>query len=212
MFKNKKLLIFTSLLTLLPIAAGLILWDKLPEQVPTHWNMNGEVDGWSSRGFAVFGLPLVLLAVHIFCLFFTLSDKRNQDQTKKVLSMMLWICPIISLAGSAAIYGFVLGYRVNMARLPFILMAMMLLVVGNYLPKCRHNYTIGIKLPWTLNSEENWNATHRLGGKVWVIGGILNLVLAFLPLEISVWMLFVVMALVVLIPTAYSYWYMKTKE
>ena len=66
--KHLKFLIMTSFIILLPILAGLLLWDQLPEQIPSHWNTDGEIDGWSSKPFAVFGLPLILLAVHWLCM------------------------------------------------------------------------------------------------------------------------------------------------
>ncbi|MGN0573860.1 MAG: DUF1648 domain-containing protein, partial [Acutalibacteraceae bacterium] len=69
--KNKIKIIITSLLTVLPIAAGLILWNRLPEKIPTHFNAAGEPDGTSGKAFAVFGIPLFLLAVHLFCVFMT---------------------------------------------------------------------------------------------------------------------------------------------
>ena len=65
--KNLKVLIITSLIILLPIVAGVILWNQLPEQIPSHWNMNGEVDGWSSKPFAVFGMPLIMVALQWIC-------------------------------------------------------------------------------------------------------------------------------------------------
>lgn len=206
---NKGKLILSSLLTFLPMIAGLLLWKQLPEQVPTHWNANGEVDGYSSRALAVFGLPLFLLAIHWLCLVVTTSDKNNDKQTGKVLTTMFWICPLISLFGGATIYGTILGYQFDMTTLPCVILGIMFLVIGNYLPKCRHNYTIGIKLPWTLASEENWNATHRFSGKVWVIGGFAVLLLVFLPKSFSFPCIMATLIGIVLIPTVYSYLYMK---
>ena len=206
---HKGKLILSSLLILVPIIAGLLLWEQLSEQVPTHWNANGEVDGFSSPSFAVFGLPLFLLAIHWLCLIVTTSDKSNDRQTGKVLTSMFWICPIISLFGGATIYGSILGYQFDMVALPCVLLGVMFLVIGNYLPKCRHNYTIGIKLPWTFASEENWNATHRMAGKLWVICGLGMLVMAFLPGKYMALGLIGTLILAVLVPTLYSYFYSK---
>ena len=72
--KNLKILIITTVIILLPILAGVVMWDRLPEQMPTHWNADGEIDGWSSKGFAVFGLPLVMLGVQLLAAFATFSD------------------------------------------------------------------------------------------------------------------------------------------
>ena len=72
--KNKGALILTSLVLLVPILVGLLLWDRLPEQIPSHWGINGEVDGWSSKAFAVFGFPCILLAMHWVCVLISSAD------------------------------------------------------------------------------------------------------------------------------------------
>lgn len=213
MFKKyKKQLIISSTIILLPIAAGLLLWNQLPEQVPTHWNAAGEVDNYSSRGFAVFGLPVFLLAIHWLCLFVTKSDKANENQTEKIMKLPLWFCPIISILGTASIFYSALGYSLNMVSLPCLLMGAMFLIIGNYLPKCKHNYTIGIKLPWTLASEENWNATHRFGGKVWVIGGLVIALGALLPEKVIFPTILAALLICALLPAVYSYRYMRKCE
>jgi len=85
------------------------------------------------------------------------------------------------------------------------------IVIGNYMPKCRQNYTMGIKLPWTLNDEENWNKTHRLAGKIWVAGGILIVISALLQ---CFWICFAVFAVMLFVPFVYSWrlYSKKTKE
>ena len=88
----------------------------------------------------------------------------------------------------------------------------MFILIGNYLPKCKQNHTIGIKIPWTLNSEENWNATHRFSGKVWVICGILILFSIFLPTNFAAYAMIAVAAVMVALPIIYSYNYYKRQE
>ena len=207
--KNKIQLLIGSIVILLPIIAGLMLWNELPDRIPTHWGVDGQPDGWSGRGFAVFGLPLFLLAVHWFCLLVTTSDKKNAGQTKKMIVPMFWLCPAVSVLGSAAIYAYVLGYNWNMARLAAVLLGLLFLYIGNYLPKCRHNYTIGIRLPWTLASEDNWNATHRFAGKVWVAGSIGIIGLFFLPDTFAFPAMMAILAVLAIVPTVYSWLYQK---
>ena len=77
--KYWKTLFITSIVTLLPMALGLLLWDRLPEQLPSHWNVNGEVDGWSSKAFAVFGMPLILLGVQWLCALATCADPKRKN-------------------------------------------------------------------------------------------------------------------------------------
>ena len=81
-------------------------------------------------------------------------------------------------------------------------MGALFVVIGNYLPKCKQSYTVGIKIPWTLNDEENWNKTHRLAGFLWVIGGVVIMATAFLG---TFWLFFVVLIPMVIVPFVYSY-------
>ena len=89
--KNKNNLILSSIVISLPILVGLVLWNKLPDTFPTHWNCSGEADGFSSKTFAIFGIPLIMLALHWLCIWFTLKDPKNKEQSTKVFGMVLWI-------------------------------------------------------------------------------------------------------------------------
>lgn len=210
--ENKKKLILTSIVILLPILIGLILWNKLPDQVPTHWNAQGEVDGWSSKVFAVFGLPIVLFAVHWMCILVTSVDPKKQNIEGKVLWIVFWICPIISLLVGMLSYGAALGVEFKVDKIMLAIMGIMFIVVGNYLPKCKQSYTVGIKLPWTLNDEENWNRTHRMGGKLWVISGIILLLSMLLSTSAMAIVVLAVVGVSVLVPTVYSYLLFREKE
>lgn len=210
--ENKKKLILTSIVILLPILIGLILWNKLPDQVPTHWNSAGEVDGWSSKVFAVFGLPIVLFAVHWMCILVTSVDPKKQNIEGKVLWIVFWICPIISLLVGMLSYGAALGVEFKVDKIMLAIMGIMFIVIGNYLPKCKQSYTVGIKLPWTLNDEENWNRTHRMGGKLWVISGIILLLSMLLSTSAMAIVVLAVVGVSVLVPTVYSYLLFREKR
>ncbi|MBQ8208319.1 MAG: SdpI family protein [Clostridia bacterium] len=206
MIKNNKIkIIISSIIILLPIIAGLILWQSIPDKIAVHWNINNEADNYAGKYFAVFGLPLIILGIHLLCILGTALDKRNKDQNKKVFGLVFWISPCVSLFGGLVIYSHALGKALDVGLLTLILLGLMFIIVGNYLPKCKKNYTIGIKLPWTVNNEAVWNKTHRFGGIIWVIGGILMLITAFLPGNIMPIMLIAVLVLILVIPTVYSY-------
>ena len=200
--KNKATLILTSIVLLIPVVIGLILWDQLPEQIPSHWGINGEVDGWSSKPFTVFGFPCILLALHWICVLASSADPKAKDYHPKMFHLVLWICPVLSLVLNALVYTTALGYPLDVEIIMPLLVGLMFIIVGNLLPKCRQSYTMGIKLPWTLHNEENWNKTHRLGGKIWVIGGIITMSTAFIG---SFWILLGVLIVMVAVPTVYSY-------
>ena len=200
--KNLKLLIITSIIIILPILAGIILWNQLPAQMPTHWNAAGEVDGWSSKPFAVFGLPLIILAAQWLCVVGTSADPKKQNHSEKVLHLVLWIIPVISVVMGAVTYSVALGMDIRVEVITPILVGLVLTVIGNYLPKCKQNYTVGIKIPWTLNSEENWNRTHRFAGWLWTFCGIALMLTSLL----GGFGLFIIVALLmVFAPVLYSY-------
>ena len=202
---NKKTLIITSIVTILPVLIGIICWNRLPEVMATHFGFNNEANGFSSKAFAVFGLPLILLAVLWVGAFVTAHDPKRQNISPKMFSLMLWIAPVISLVAAATIYPVNLGYELDIAFFSELLVGLMFIIIGNYLPKARQNYTIGIKIPWTLANEENWNRTHRLAGYLWMICGILMIIISltrFVPAE---WLVGIFL-IMVLVPCIYSFW------
>ena len=200
--KNWKILVITSIVLLLPVLAGVILWNQLPEQMPTHWNAAGEIDGWSSKPFAVFGLPLLMLAIHWVCVLGTSADPKKDNHAGKVLHLVLWIVPVLSVVLHTVTYAAALGKEVRMELVMPIMIGLVLAIIGNYLPKCKQNYTIGIKIPWTLNSEENWNRTHRFAGRLWVACGIVIILTGFFG---GFWIFLGIVLLMVFAPFLYSY-------
>ena len=200
--KNLNILIITSIVILLPVLTGVVLWDTLPEQIPTHWNAAGEIDGWSSKAFAIFGLPLMMLAMHWLCVLGTAADPKKANHSDKLIHLVLWIIPIISVVLFALTYVAALGTEVRMEMVMPLLVGFVLTVVGNYLPKCKQSYTIGIKIPWTLHSEENWNRTHRFAGRLWLVCGLGIMLTAFVG---GFWFFLPIVLVMVLAPTVYSY-------
>ena len=211
--KNKKIkLMISSLVILLPIAFGLIFWNQLPERIATHWGPNGDPDGWSSREFAVFALPLFLFAIHWLCVLVTSKDPKNKDKNQKAQSLVLFIIPILSLLVNGMMYMTALGMPLRVEMIMPVFFGLLFIVLGNYMPKCRQNYTIGIKISWTLNSEENWNATHRFAGKLWMIGGALIMLGVFLPTTYIFVAFFAITTLMVIAPAIYSYNFHKKES
>ena len=200
--KNWKVLVITTIVMLMPILAGLILWNQLPEQMPTHWNAGGEVDGWSSKPFAVFGMPLVMLAVQWLCVVVTSADPKKAHHPEKVLHLIFWMIPVLSAVIHVIVYATALGKEVPVEMVMPVLVGLILAIVGNYMPKCKQNYTIGIKIPWTLDNEENWNKTHRFAGWLWTFCGIAIMLTGFLG---SFWIFLLIALLMVIAPIIYSY-------
>ena len=204
MKKNKIEPVLTTVVCLLPILAGLAVYDRLPEVIATHWGADGMPNGYSSRAFAVFALPLFMAALNLFLRFALSTDPKKANMSPVLKRISYWILPVISVLGSASMLGSALGYSFNMTTVATAFVGVLFIVIGNYLPKTKQSYTMGIKLPWTLHSAENWNRTHRLAGFLWIIGGALLLICSLLHL-FSVWVLTGVLILMAVVPMAYSY-------
>jgi len=172
---------------------GSILWYRLPEQ-------NSSV-----RFATVFGLPLFFLALYILCLFFTLRDPQNQNQSSKALNMIFWMFPLTAVLICALLYASAFGIVSITPRLFPLFNGLTFIVIGNYLPKCKQNHTIGIRVKWALENAENWNATHRVGGRVWVFGGFVLAIGAFLPGNVPAFAQIVPLLLIGFFPFIYSY-------
>ena len=206
---NIKKLIISSLAILCPIIFGLIFWNELPELIAIHYGFSGEADGFGNKFFVVFGIPFILLTIHWLCMIMTSLDRKNQEQNPKALGIVFWIMPLASFFVSAMMYSVIFGAKFNFYSLIFLFIGVLFITVGNYMPKVKQNSTFGIKIKWTLINEENWNATHRLGGKLWFFGGIAVLFLALLPIQAGFIVLIPIIFIMVLIPTIYSCVYYK---
>ena len=213
MKKYKKMIIITTLVTLLPILLGILLWEKLPDSIATHWGADGQANGWSNKAFAVFGMPCILAAIHLFSVCVTLNDPKRKNIHKKPLALVFWIVPVVSLVTSGFTYMAALGSDIDIRLIVSIMMGILFIILGNYMPKLQQNYTVGIKFPWTLNSVENWNRTHRFGGKLFIAGGVLTAVSGILSplLGETSWIVIVLTITIAcaVVPMGYSFWLFK---
>lgn len=204
--KRKTTMILTTVACLAPILLGLYLYDQLPDMVPIHFNAQWEPDGWSAKPVAVFGLPCLMAALN-FLMQWGMGLALKKDEGRKVapeilMTVCYWIPAVISLVLVPMTLLMAIGREFPMDLIMHLFLGVTFLFVGNYLPKCKMNGYIGIKLPWTYSSDENWRRTHRLGGFVWVIAGIVMLMNAFLG-----WTMLplISMTAAVLVPSVYSY-------
>lgn len=200
--KYKWTLLTAGFMILLPMVLGLFLWNKLPDMIPTHFGTDNEINGWSSKPMAVFGIPLFMLAMEFVCAFFTNADPKRKNINDKLMRAILWIIPIISIVTCLSCYAAALGYVIDIGMIMNIILGIVFIIMGNYMHKIKQNYTVGIKIPWTLNSEENWNRTHRLASWLFILGGIAFIGNVFFKSE---WVLVAFMIAVGVIPMGYSY-------
>lgn len=203
MKKYKRTLIITSMVAISPLIVGLLLWNQLPDVIATHFGSGNVPNGWSSKPFAVLGLPLILLVLHIFTFFMMSSDPKRKNIDDKFFKWILWIVPVVSCVTCLSCYAIALGMDVNIGSVVYILVGVLFIVIGNYMHKVKQNYTVGIRIPWTLHSEENWNQTHKMASWLWIISGVVFVMNSVLQLT---WLLFVVIIVSVVVPMGYSYW------
>ncbi len=202
--RNKILFVASSLLCLIPIFIGILLYDKLPDMIPIHWNTQGEIDGYATKFTTVFLLPAFIFAIDILVKIITLFDPKNAIEANKHMKVVItFILPIISLLASLASFTVALGNDININTYVFTLIGILFILLGNYMPKTKQNYTIGVKTPWTLSSEYNWNKTHRLSGFTFTIAGFLFLLSAFMP--VNAFFIIIIITITILLPLLYSF-------
>lgn len=204
--QHKKMILLTSMITLLPILIGLLLWKQLPDSVATHFGADNQPNGYSSKAYAVFGLPVILLFLHLVCVAAMNIDPKAKNINKKIILVVLWSCPLISLVVCSTVYGYNLGYQVHIEFFCGLIIGIFYLILGNFIPKIKPNYTIGFRIPWALCDSDNWYHTHRFGGKCMVIGGIVMIVTS--PFQ-NVWALLALAIIPCILPAIYSYLYYR---
>ncbi len=159
-----------------PIILGLYLWNDLPDLIASHFNFSGEIDGYLSKFSMVISIPILLALLNLFLL------NKMKKEIKYTPHITIWLIPVIVNFIFPLSYFVSLGFDFNINQVLFISISMLYIIIGNYLPKYRHNYYVGIRIPTTLKSEENWNYTHRKSGPVFVIAGFISLIFGFLQL------------------------------
>jgi len=200
---SKRTVVLTSLVCLLPLLVGILLYPKFPEQMVTHWDAQGNPNGWESKFMGVIVFPGILFLIQLAMPFLIKADPRNKNLNPKIASLLCWIMPALTLLCSFSTICAGLGIDLNVQIITPVFIGLLFLVIGNYMPKMTQSYTVGIKLPWTLESEENWNRTHRLAGYLWTLGGLAMIVCAFFPFRAAA--LVVVILVIVLVPVIYSF-------
>lgn len=206
---SKWKIIISSILILLPTVFGLLIFKLLPKEIAIHFGVTGKADGYGSPIVAVTVLPIIFLVIHVLCFGITYKFYKGHDQNKKVVELIYWMIPIACIASMASIYAIAFDLPVRISLLFYLLFAVMFIVIGNYLPKCRRNHMMGVKIKWTLANEENWNMTHRFTGKVWFWCGIACLPCMFMPDLYFIYPFIPIMLVVAIAPFLYSYRYYR---
>jgi uncharacterized membrane protein len=193
-------------------ALAAALYTDLPAQIPTHWNAAGEIDDYSPKGWGiVMLLGMGVLVWVIMKLIPVISPKGYRTETFAeivnlfqvvLVAFMSGICMLVLLES----YG--INVRINESI--FIGVGLLLFILGNYMTKMRKNFFLGIRTPWTLASDEVWSRTHRVGGPIFMAGGLLLVISAFLPIRAEA--MATVIVIIALVPVVYSYFVYRSVE
>ncbi|MCE5236149.1 MAG: SdpI family protein [Clostridiaceae bacterium] len=204
---NHVVMILSSVVCLLPIILSLVVYNELPEKIAIHWDVTGSPDNYASKAFAALGLPLLFMIINIYVNFHLHNAPKRANASTAVIAITSWFCPFLSLILTPIILFVAMGAAIPISLMASVLMGISLILFGNYLPKNRQNYVIGIKLPWTLDNADNWNKTHRMASRLWIFGGIVFLIGSFLFPGSLVWSILslAIIALLIIAPRLYSY-------
>lgn len=202
-------LIVTTIICLIPAILAVLVFDKLPMQVPIHFDNAGNPDNFLPKAAAAFGLPALMAAINLYTHFRLNKDPKAENASSALKQAAKWMLPVISIVFIPFSLFIAMEAKLPIVMVAAALVGVIIVICGNYLPKCRQNYTVGIKLPWTLDSEKNWNKTHRFAGFVWTLGGLVIMVNSFF----TIWYVGVsVIIVLVTSPVVYSYFTYKAAK
>jgi uncharacterized membrane protein len=204
--KGTELLWLTSLICLSPMLLAAILYGDLPNRIAVHWNVAGEANLYFPKWAAAFALPIALAAVNALIQVYIAADPKISNISPAMILIRRWLICIISAVVVPITLFVAIGHDIPVVTVILAFVGVLIVIFGNYLPKSRRNYTVGIKLPWTLHDADNWNKTHLMAGRLFVVCGVVMILSAFIlrtpPLSYLPLALIFVIALA---PIVYSY-------
>jgi uncharacterized membrane protein len=188
-------------------AFALAVYARLPARVPTHWNLRGEVNGWGGPGSA-FLIPAIATAMAALILVLPRIDPRREHWARFRDVLHLTVNVLVLFLGWVEVLalGSALGWKVDVTRATLAGVGVLLMVLGNYMPRIRSNWFMGIRTPWTLESERVWRETHRVGGRTFVAGGaVATVAVLLLPAGVGEGVALAALAAASVVPVVYSY-------
>ncbi len=188
------------------ILAGLLLWSRLPDPMPAHWNAAGEIDGYMSKFWGVFLLPIISIALAGLFLIIPNIDplKANIAQFRATFNWFIVVFVVYMLYLYALTLFAALGTSFNMTLMLLPAVGLLFIGTGYLMNGAKRNFFIGIRTPWTLSSDTVWDETHKLGSKLFILGGVVAILCAFLG-EAGIWIMLVAMLGAAFAPIVYSY-------
>ncbi|MGG4441968.1 SdpI family protein [Brevibacillus fortis] len=187
------------------VVLGVICYPSMPDQMVIHWGPNGEPNGFAPKLVGVSFIPVVMLFIFVAVRSQKQYYQKFQSSHDTILNTLMIVLLVIH--GVIIAYGY--GYMLNIGIFVTLILGILFVTIGNFMPRFRHNYLIGIRTPWTLASEEVWKNTHLLSSRVFFIGGILIMLTSFLPTTIHYILLLIITLVTILISIGSSHYYYK---
>lgn len=213
---SKKLnisLILSCILCISPSILSIFIYNKLPESLPIHFNLNGEADLYGNKFFVCFIIPIIFCIFNILINIILNNDPNKKNHNKSLLNIVKFIIPVLCLISVLLSIFKSLNFNIRIELIFPIIISVIFILIGNYLPKCKQNYTMGIRLPWTLKDKNNWLKTHRFSGFLWVISGISLLFITLFYENIILYILILLIITCSFLPIIYSFLiYKKNKR
>jgi len=205
----------TIILAMIALAfiVGLLLYTQMPDPMPSHWNIAGEVDGYMPRLWGLFLLPLVLVGIFLLYLAIPRIDplKANIAAFIREYNLMMVLLSGFMLYVYALTLLWALGFEFNMNLMILPAMGVLFIAIGYLIGNARRNYFVGIRTPWTLSSDTVWAKTHRLGKWTFIAAGAISIFSAFLG-EMGFWLFLGATLLAAFVPVLYSYILWKNEQ
>lgn len=198
-------------IVLAPFVYLFIIWDSLPEKVPTHWNYKGEIDKWGDKYSLIILLFLLPVLTYVLMLIIPKIDpKKKMEQMRGKYYQLKFVLVLFMSTLAFIILHLTENQSTSSPNLIYIPIGVLFIALGNYFKVIQPNYFIGIKTPWTLENKEVWKLTHTLAGKLWIAGGLI-IVIGSLAIanNIFIYVFGLVVAIISLIPIVYSYFKFK---
>lgn len=188
-------------------AFALTVYPRLPQRLPTHWNLRGQVDGWMDKPWGALMMPLMATGVLALMWLLRRVDPRarNVDRFRDEWFLVINFIYLLFAVMEVVTLGYAMGWPVDVDRVVPLVVGLLFLGIGNYLPRIRSNWFMGIRTPWTLDNDRVWRATHRVGGRTFVAAGLIMMLAAFLPASVRTAATLAAAVIGAGVPLVYSY-------
>lgn len=207
---NIKSLIITSTVCLLPIICGLIFYNALPESIAIHWGIDNNPNGYFSKPAFVFGMPIMMLALQVFCCIVSDLSDKNPEANKKAVTVYKWIIPIITVVMYAVTIAISLGNDLDIRKIVMCVLGILFIISGNYMPKVRSDYYMNSKIFWVKNRDEKLvNKAMKITAYGLIGFGILFILSILFDVAVSI---AVVIAMIVFCIFIYLCVYIKSRK